>query len=494
MSQMPVKPGDLLARKYRVERVLGQGAMGVVVAARHVDLGQLVAVKSLLTGRVVSPEQRERFLREARAAVLLKSHHVARVLDVGADENDAPYIVMEYLDGQDLAATLKARRQLPFEEAVELVLQACEAIGEAHAAGIVHRDLKPANMFLTQDVSGAPCVKVLDFGISKLMGSDVALTHESQMLGSPLYMSPEQMNTPKSVDARSDVWALGIILYQLVAGRTPFHAETIQAVCALVLAGQPTPLRQYRPDAPAGFEAVILRCLARNREERFRDVGELAAALAPYAPAHARVYVERVGRVVRGRGGRTGSMPESAPTFAEQTSARAMTSATSGTAATEKLAVVVAPGAGSASASRTKGASPMRLVVIGVVLAIVGGVLGVGVVVFSGAGAGAGGTGGAVGEASASARGEGSARVAEPVIVAPVGNVASAEASARAVGTTSAAASSVVPSSSSAAAASVPSARGSSVVKPSATGKAPATSTGTGRPRPPKGNEDLYAP
>ncbi|MDI3285364.1 serine/threonine-protein kinase [Polyangium sp. 15x6] len=493
MSQMPVKPGDLLARKYRVERVLGSGAMGVVVAARHVDLGQLVAVKSLLTGRVVSPEQRERFLREARAAVLLKSHHVARVLDVGADENDAPYIVMEYLDGQDLAATLKARRQLPFEEAVDLVLQACEAIGEAHAAGIVHRDLKPANLFLTQDVSGAACVKVLDFGISKLMGSDVALTHESQMLGSPLYMSPEQMNTPKSVDARSDVWALGIILYQLVAGRTPFHAETIQAVCALVIAGQPTPLRQYRADAPAGFEAVILRCLARNREERFRDVGELAAALAPYAPAHARVYVERVGRVVRGKGARMGSMPEASPTFAEHTAARAMTSATSGTAATEKLAVVVAPGAG--SASRTKGASPMRLVVIGVVLAIVGGVLGVGVVLFSGAGAGAGGTSGAVGEESAKVRGEASAKAAGPVIVAPVEDAASAEASARAVGTTSAAASSVAPApSAAAAAASVPSVRGSSVVKPSATGKATATSTGAVRPRPPKGNEDLYAP
>ncbi|MDC3957292.1 serine/threonine-protein kinase [Polyangium jinanense] len=361
MSQMPVKPGDLLARKYRVERVLGSGAMGVVVAARHVDLGQLVAVKSLLTGRVVSPEQRERFLREARAAVLLKSHHVARVLDVGADENDAPYIVMEYLDGQDLAATLKARRQLPFEEAVELVLQACEAVGEAHAAGIVHRDLKPANLFLTQDVSGAPCVKVLDFGISKLMGSDVALTHESQMLGSPLYMSPEQMNTPKSVDARSDVWALGIILYQLVCGKTPFHAETIQAVCALVIAGQPTPLRQYRADAPAGFEAVILRCLARNREERFRDVGELAAALAPYAPAHARVYVERVGRVVASRGSRGGS------------SAEIVVAAVTAAEATVPLAASPAPVV--ASSGRKRPVSVGVLIASGVLAAVVAGLL-----------------------------------------------------------------------------------------------------------------------
>ncbi|MDC0742319.1 serine/threonine-protein kinase [Polyangium mundeleinium] len=493
MSQMPVKPGDLLARKYRVERVLGSGAMGVVVAARHVDLGQLVAVKSLLTGRVVSPEQRERFLREARAAVLLKSNHVARVLDVGADDNDAPYIVMEYLDGQDLAATLKARRQLPFEEAVEYVLQACEAVGEAHAAGIVHRDLKPANLFLTQDVSGAACVKVLDFGISKLASSDVALTHESQMLGSPLYMSPEQMNTPKSVDARSDVWALGIILYQLACGKTPFHAETIQAVCGLVLAGQPTPLGQYRLDAPPGFEAVILRCLARNREERFRDVGELAAALAPYALAHARVYVERVGRVVRGRGGRMGSMADTPSTFPEYTAARAMTSATSGTAATEPLAAVVTPGA--SSSSRTKGANPMRLVVLGVALAVVGGVLGIAVVLFSGPGAG--GTSGATGQETAPVRSEAAAKAApsgevrgvEPVIVAPMGSAASAEGNSHAAARTSATAPSVVSSS---VATSAPSVRASSVVKPSATSKAAGTSTGG--PRPTKKNDDLYAP
>ncbi|MRG98034.1 serine/threonine-protein kinase [Polyangium spumosum] len=307
MSHVPVRPGDVLARKYRVERVLGAGAMGVVVAARHVELGQLVAVKALLTGRAVIPEQHERFLREARAAVRLKSHHVARVLDVGADEKDAPYIVMEYLEGQDLAAVLKARRILPFEEAVAYVLQACEAVGEAHAAGIVHRDLKPANLFLTHDVSGAPCVKVLDFGISKVASADVALTHESQMLGSPLYMSPEQMTAPKSVDARSDVWALGVILYQLVAGRTPFHAETVHAVSALVVAREPTPLGHHRPDAPPGFEAVIRRCLVKDREGRFRDVAELAAALAPYAPAEARPYVERVARVVGARGSRGSS-------------------------------------------------------------------------------------------------------------------------------------------------------------------------------------------
>ncbi len=313
MADPPVRPGDILARKYRVDRVLGAGAMGVVVAATHVELGQVVAVKHLLTGNVVSIEQRERFLREARAAVLLKSHHVARVLDVGTDENDAPYIVMEYLEGQDLSALLKNKNKLPVGEAVEYILQACEAIGEAHAAGTVHRDLKPANMFLTEDVSGAPIVKVLDFGISKLLGADVALTHESQMLGSPLYMSPEQMTAPTSVDARSDIWALGIILYQLVAGWPPFYADTIQGVCGLVIGSSPTPLATYRADISPAFESVILRCLERDREKRFRDVAEFALALLPFAPERARIYVERVKRVLVGRASRAGSSAELSP-------------------------------------------------------------------------------------------------------------------------------------------------------------------------------------
>ncbi|WP_437671194.1 protein kinase domain-containing protein [Sorangium sp. So ce131] len=309
MNDAPVRLGDVLAGKYRVERILGAGNMGVVVAATHVGLGQLVALKLMLPGKTAGPEQRERFLREARAAVRLRSQHVARVSDVGVHENGAPYIAMEFLDGQDLAALLHARRQLPFEEATEYVLQTCEAVGEAHAAGIVHRDLKPANLFLTTDVSGSPCIKVLDFGVSKLAG-DLTLTNESQALGSPLYMSPEQMNSSRDVDARSDLWSLGIILYQLVAGRTPFHADTIQALCARVFFGQPTPLGEYRSDAPPGFEVVIARCLGRDRERRWHDVAELASALAPYAPAEARVYAHRVSRVLAGKIAPTPSSPE----------------------------------------------------------------------------------------------------------------------------------------------------------------------------------------
>ncbi|WP_437316571.1 serine/threonine protein kinase [Sorangium sp. So ce385] len=309
MNDGSVRPGDIVAGKYRVERVLGAGNMGVVVAATHVDLGQLVALKLMLPGRAAGPEQRQRFLREARAAARLRSQHVARVLDVGANENAAPYIAMEFLEGQDLAALLHARGQLPFAEAIEYILQTCEAVGEAHAARVVHRDLKPANLFLTKDVSGSSCIKVLDFGVSKLIG-DLTLTADSQALGSPLYMSPEQMNSSRDVDTRSDIWALGIILYQLVAGRTPFDADTMQGLCSRVFFGQPTPLCEFRKDAPPGFEAVILKCLERDRDQRWRNVAELAAALAPYASGLARIYAERVSRVLTVKATPTASAPE----------------------------------------------------------------------------------------------------------------------------------------------------------------------------------------
>lgn len=298
MTEARVAVGDILARKYRVERVLGQGNMGVVVAATHIDLGHPVALKMMLPDKEQTPELRERFLREARAAVRLKSQHVAKVLDVGTDENDMPYIAMEFLEGDDLLAILKKNGPLPFEAAVEYILQTCEAVGEAHAAGIVHRDLKPANMFLTRDVSGAPCIKVLDFGISKVMGAELALTQEAQSLGSPLYMSPEALGSAKNVDHRTDIWALGVCLYQLVAGKTPFHAPNMGELCGRILAGSPTPISEYRQDAPPGFESAILRCLERDRDRRYEHAAAFAHALAPFAPQRARMYVERIARVV----------------------------------------------------------------------------------------------------------------------------------------------------------------------------------------------------
>jgi serine/threonine-protein kinase len=297
MGYAPLQPGDVLAGKYWVERILGQGNMGVVVAATNVALGQRVALKFLLPDRNVGRELVERFLREGRAAARLKSQHVTRVLDVGALDNGAPFMVLEYLEGSDLKALLAERGPLPLGDAVEYVLQACEGLAEAHAAGIVHRDLKPANLFLTTDASRMPCIKIFDFGISKLVG-DLTLTTEAQIMGSPLYMSPEQCNSAKDVDGRADLWSLGVSLYELLSGKLPFIAETMEQLCFRIFTGQPTPLCQFRPDVPAGLEAVILQCLQKDRNLRFKNAAELAAARAPWAPPRAAAYPERVARVL----------------------------------------------------------------------------------------------------------------------------------------------------------------------------------------------------
>lgn len=273
-------PGDVLLGKYRIERVLGKGGMGVVVAALHLELGGLFAIKFLLPSTLGLPEAIERFLREARAAARLRGEHVARVHDVGRMENGAPYMVLEYLDGCDLKEIVKKQGPLSVEETVTYLLQVCDAIAEAHAAGIVHRDLKPANLFLTQRPNGSPCVKVLDFGISKVSGpEEVDLTGTGAMFGSPLYMSPEQISKTKSVDARTDIWAMGVILYELLTGITPFTAATMLEVVSGVLQEEPAPPRQRRPDLLPAVEAVILRCLRKKREERFQSVAELMAAL-----------------------------------------------------------------------------------------------------------------------------------------------------------------------------------------------------------------------
>ena len=297
-NESPVKPGDMLAGKYRVERLLGMGNMGVVVAATHIALKQRVALKFMLPTKAAGQEQHARFLREAQAAVRLKTQHVARVSDVGTLDSGAPYMVMELLDGRDIAAVLQERGPLPVYEAVDYILQACEAVAEAHASNIVHRDIKPANLFLTRGLDGKPCVKVLDFGISK-HGDEVKLTQEEAVLGSPLYMSPEQIRSSGTVDARTDVWALGVVLYELVAGRTPFHAERILELVTKVNFEPPTRLSALRPDAPPGFEGVLMQCLEKDRERRMPSVAAFAAAIAPFgSQPHATIYAERVAAVL----------------------------------------------------------------------------------------------------------------------------------------------------------------------------------------------------
>jgi eukaryotic-like serine/threonine-protein kinase len=300
-------PGQILLGKYRIERVLGMGGMGVVVAATHVTLEERVAIKFLLPHALSNGEAVARFLREARAAVRIKSEHVARVTDVGQLENGAPYMIMEYLDGADLGTVGQRRGALPLEDGVEFVLQACEAIAEAHALGIVHRDLKPANLFLATRADGTPSVKVLDFGISKMTGmsssgADLGMTKTTAVMGSPLYMSPEQMASSRDVDARTDIWALGAILYELLTGTVPFQADTITQLCVMILQYPSPALRNARPDAPEGLGLVIARCLEKDRNRRFTTIAEFAHALAPYAPRRARLSIERVSRVIEGAG------------------------------------------------------------------------------------------------------------------------------------------------------------------------------------------------
>jgi len=297
------KEGDVIAGKYQVEKVLGKGGMGVVVAARHTSLRQHVAVKFLLPKALTLPGAAERFLREARAAVAIRSEHVARVIDVGELESGAPYMVMEYLTGTDFGQVLKTRGTLPLKEAVDYVLQACEALAEAHALGVVHRDLKPGNLFLTTRADGSPLVKVLDFGLSKATkpGEDEhSLTAPDVIVGSPHYMSPEQLRSLKQVDARSDVWALGVILYQLLSGRRPFESDSLVGTCARIAAEPPTPLRERKPDVPAELETIIGRCLEKDREKRLQTVADLARLLAPYGSERAPISVERIVRVIEG--------------------------------------------------------------------------------------------------------------------------------------------------------------------------------------------------
>jgi serine/threonine protein kinase len=290
--------GAVLAGKYRVERLIGQGGMGVVVEARHVTLDDRVALKFLLPGYASHPEAAQRFLREARAAVKIKSSHVARVSDVGTLENGAPYMVMEFLDGTDASAPIAAGHRLPIPEAVDYIVQACDAISEAHSLGIIHRDIKPANLFVTRHADGSPFVKVLDFGISKIVGDGGAdaLTRTSATMGSALYMSPEQIRQSKSVDFRTDIYALGVTLYELLAGLPPFSAESFAALCVEVATGTPAPLAERRPDLPPDFVAVVERAFARDPAQRFQTVAELTVALSPWAPPRSQPIIERIAR------------------------------------------------------------------------------------------------------------------------------------------------------------------------------------------------------
>jgi serine/threonine-protein kinase len=302
-----------LLDKYEVESVIGAGGMGVVVAARHLILGQRVALKFLRNAGSERPEIVTRFFREAQAAAKIQGEHVARVFDVGRLPSGVPFLVMEYLAGRDLAEVLRTEGPLPIERAVTYVLEACEALAQAHALGIIHRDLKPGNLFLVRSPDGAPFVKVLDFGISKSVsadGSSETLTGPQGILGSPLYMSPEQIRSSKTVDARSDVWSLGVILHELLAGRPPFEGDGAPSVFASIAADPPVPLQSVAPHVPAALAALVARCLEKSPDARPASVGELARGLLPFAPAEGRGSVDRITTVL-GQSGATTIDPTS---------------------------------------------------------------------------------------------------------------------------------------------------------------------------------------
>jgi serine/threonine-protein kinase len=292
----PVSPGDIVAGKYRVDRMLGSGGMGVVVAATQTELDRPVALKFLLPEILAHPDLVARFAREARVAAKLQSEHAARVLDVGALDEDGPYIVMEFLDGEDLAWLLAQRGPLPFREAVGYVLEAAEAVAEAHALGIVHRDIKPANLFLAKRTSGPSIIKVLDFGLSKF--SDLAgaenVTSATGLFGTPAYMSPEQLWSARNADGRSDIWSLGVVLYELLTAHSPFPHERMPELIAGILNRPVTPIDRRQTDVPHGLEAIVVRCMEKNPAERFENIAHLARALAPFGPPWSERSAERI--------------------------------------------------------------------------------------------------------------------------------------------------------------------------------------------------------
>jgi eukaryotic-like serine/threonine-protein kinase len=300
-----VSPGDVLAGKYFVTRVIGRGGMGVVVEAKHAELHERVAIKVLHRRYLDNAEALARFQHEARASVRIRGEHSARLLDVGTTDAGAPFIVMELLEGADLSQILRSGL-LPVQEAVLYMLQACEGMAEVHAHGIVHRDLKPGNLFVTRRPDGTPLVKVLDFGIAKstlpMNDGERVVTMTLVALGTPLYMSPEQIRSSRDVDARADVWSLGAILYELLAGRPAFGGNSVANITAQVLEAQPRSVAAIRPDVSPDLDRALGRALAKQPEQRFVDVAAFANAIAPFAGDAGQAHAERAARILRGEG------------------------------------------------------------------------------------------------------------------------------------------------------------------------------------------------
>jgi serine/threonine protein kinase len=313
-----ISQDKIFADKYQVESELGFGAAGVVVSARHRVLEQRVAIKFLRSGQE-SPEAVARFLREARAASRIRNQHVVRIIDASTLWSGIPFLVMEHLDGVDLERMLhqSPHSQLPIQDAIDLILQTCEALAECHCAGIVHRDLKPSNLFCVHGADGLPMIKVLDFGIAKLGTTTVESelpegavggAPQGRVFGSPAYMSPEQFESSSHVDLRSDIWAIGVILYEFITGQLPFQETSIYRIRKRVAEDSPQPIRELRRDSPAGLWPVILKCMEKDSSQRYSNLAELAKALMPFGSTRGRQSVARIVRTVEAPGSDTGAL------------------------------------------------------------------------------------------------------------------------------------------------------------------------------------------
>ena len=319
----PFQSGEIIGGRYRIDRVIAEGGMAVIVAATHIELDETVAIKFLKHSFAVNPEIVGRFAREAKAAARIKSECTAAVHDVGISPERGPYIVMEFLEGEDFQRILEREGALPFPRAAELVVQGCVAIALAHANAIIHRDIKPANLFLLRGEHGSPRVKVLDFGVSKgklsvtTFGGAAALVSTQSIVGSPAYMAPEQLRGASDVDVTADIWSLGAVLYQLITGRIPFEANTVTDLYAKMLEAPPTPPIDLVPDVPPGLSEAIMRCFALAKADRWQSVAAFVVAIGPYAPRRARAAVDRIVAVSKGAGllepGATPRAPTSAP-------------------------------------------------------------------------------------------------------------------------------------------------------------------------------------
>jgi serine/threonine-protein kinase len=298
-QHLELVPGAIVGGKYHIDGILGTGGMGVVLSATHLELDAPVAIKVVRDDLAQNEEVVARLIFEARAAARMRGAHIVRVLDVARLSSGAPYIVMEQLQGRDLAAVLAERTALPVAEAVHYVLEACEGLREAHELGIIHRDLKPENLFLAKTPEGV-VLKILDFGISKDVGtsrragSPTTLSKAGLAVGSPYYMSPEQMRAASDLDARADIWSLGAILFELVTGKCPFEAETTALLATKIMLEDAPSLRAFSSAAPEALDAIVRRCLQKEASARFQSVDELSHALREFANVKTHVTARRV--------------------------------------------------------------------------------------------------------------------------------------------------------------------------------------------------------